>query len=208
MLITNLQNGYTKDNKNCSQNHNLQNDKKQYFCNMNIKHVSLLLIAFLLLSFSEHKNLSKKIDKEIKTAFNVEAYSYKDIVISPELTSQLPATFKQNSLVEIKTNDTLLGFAYMGKAPSKTDEFDYLVLLDKDLIVIKTKVLAYREDYGSEIGSKRWLKQFIGKTQHDDLRYGDNIAAISGATISVRSMTNAMNNLLKSLHVLHSKNIL
>ena len=75
----------------------------------------------------------------------------------------------------------------MGNAPSKTDLFDYLVLLDKDQIVLKTKIIAYREDYGGEIGSKRWLQQFNGKKSTDDLRYGDNIAVISGATISVRS---------------------
>ncbi len=82
------------------------------------------------------------------------------------------------------------------------------MLLDAELIVVNTKVLVYREDYGGEIGSKRWLKQFVGKTQNDDLRYGDNIMAISGATISVRSMTAAMNNLLQSLKILHSKEII
>jgi Na+-translocating ferredoxin:NAD+ oxidoreductase RnfG subunit len=96
----------------------------------------------------------------------------------------------------------------VSKAPSKTDNFDYLVLLDPELIVLKTKVLVYREDYGGEIGSKRWLKQFIGKTQDDNLRYGDNIVAISGATISVKSFTEAINNLLQSLKMLHSKHIL
>ena len=175
---------------------------------MNFKQASLFLIAFAFLSFGVHKDLNKKIDKEIKAAFNVETYAYSAIAISSEITSNLPATFSNNNFLEIKGNDALLGYAYMGKAPSKTDEFDYLVLLDKDLIVLKAKVLSYREDYGGEIGSKRWLKQFIGKTKNDDLRYGDNIAAISGATISVRSMTNAMNNFLKSLKILHSKNIL
>lgn len=175
---------------------------------MNFKHISILLTAFVYLSFGTYKDLSKKVDKEIKAAFNVEAYSYNIITITSELAITLPSIFDDNNFLEIKGNDEVLGYAYMGKAPSKTDEFDYLVLLDKDLIVIKTKVLAYREDYGGEIGSKRWLKQFIGKTQNDDLRYGDNIVAISGATISVRSMTNAMNNLLKSLNILHTKNIL
>ena len=175
---------------------------------MNLKQLSILLIALLFLSFGINKNLSKKIDKEIKAAFNVELYSYKVVVISSELTNKLPSVFNNNNLLEIKANANLLGYAYRGKAPSKTDEFDYLVLFDKELIVLKTKVLAYREDYGSEIGSKRWLKQFVGKTHHDNLRYAHNIAAISGATISVRSMTHAMNNLLRSLNILHSKNIL
>ena len=175
---------------------------------MNFKYVSLLIIASAFLSFGSHKDLHKKVDKEIKAAFNVETYSYSIVTLSSEVTNNLPSVFSHNNLLEIKANDNLLGYAYSGKAPSKTDEFDYLVLLDKNLIVLKTKVLAYREDYGGEIGSKRWLKQFIGKNQNDDLRYGDNIVAISGATISVRSMTNAMNNLLKSLKILHFKNIL
>jgi Na+-translocating ferredoxin:NAD+ oxidoreductase RnfG subunit len=102
----------------------------------------------------------------------------------------------------------LLGYAYVATALSKTDEFDYLVLFDKDLIIVKSKVLVYREDYGGEIGSKRWLKQFIGKSKDDELKYGDNIAAISGATISVRSMTLAINKLLKSIKILHNKNII
>ena len=109
---------------------------------------------------------------------------------------------------EIKEDEILLGYAYISKAPSKTDTFDYLILLDKNLTVIKAKVLVYREDYGGEIGSKRWLKQFIGKTQNDELKYQDNIVAISGATISVRSMTSAVNDLLHSLKILHSKQIL
>ena len=83
-----------------------------------------------------------------------------------------------------------------------------LVLLDKDLIVLKSKILLYREEYGGEIGSTRWLKQFIGKKGGDELKLGDNIIAISGATISVRSMTNAMNDFLKSLKILQNKNIL
>jgi Na+-translocating ferredoxin:NAD+ oxidoreductase RnfG subunit len=173
-----------------------------------IKQVSFLLIAFILLSFTSHKDLNKKIDKEIKDAFGIETYVYNKITFPTEVNKELPSKFESSNFLNIKANNEIVGYAYMGKALSKTDTFDFLVLFDKDLIVIKTKVLVYREDYGGEIGSKRWLKQFIGKTQHDDLRYGDNIVAISGATISVRSMTNSMNNLLKSLKILHSKNVL
>ena len=72
--------------------------------------------------------------------------------------------------------------------------------------IAKSKVLVYREDYGGEIGSKRWLKQFIGKTENDSLKYGDDIVAISGATISVRSMTTAINNLLASIKILRQNN--
>ena len=82
---------------------------------------------------------------------------------------------------------------------TKADDFDYLVLFDKDLIIIKSKVLIYREDYGGEIGSKRWLSQFISKNRDSILGYGEEITAISGATISVKSMTASINHFLYSL---------
>lgn len=175
---------------------------------MSFKQVLLLLISLSMLSFGLTKNLQKKVNKEIKSVFEIETFDFNEVSISSEVVKELPATFGKDNLFSIKAKDSLLGYAYVSKAPSKTDMFDYLVLLDTDLIVLKTKVLVYREDYGGEIGSKRWLKQFIGKTQEDALRYNDNIMAISGATISVRSMTNAMNNLLASLKILHQKEIL
>ena len=62
----------------------------------------------------------------------------------------------------------------------------------------------YREDYGGEIGSKRWLKQFNGKGKNDNIEYEKDIIAISGATLSAKSMTVAMNNLLKTITILHN----
>lgn len=175
---------------------------------MNIKYIKILVLSLTIFSFGLHKDLNKKIDKEIKAAYNVEEYSYRSVAISQEINKELPSKFENNNLLEIKSKDSLLGYAYVAKAKSKTDDFDYLVLFDNNLIIVKSKVLKYRENYGGEIGSKRWLKQFIGKTQNDKLRYGDNIAAISGATISVRSMTSAINNLLASIKILHDKKLL
>jgi Na+-translocating ferredoxin:NAD+ oxidoreductase RnfG subunit len=73
------------------------------------------------------------------------------------------------------------------------------VIFDKDLIIKKVKILAYREDWGGEITSKRWLKQFKGSDPTTSLRYGSDVMGISGATISARSMTNAVNALLLNL---------
>ena len=101
---------------------------------------------------------------------------------------------------KIFDSDQLLGYAFIGTAPSKTDTFEYLVVFDSSLIIKKVNVLVYREDYGGEIGSKRWLRQFVGKARSTDLAVGKNIAAISGATISVYSMTNAVNQLLNEMN--------
>jgi len=168
----------------------------------------MLIILILMMPLGLSKSIQKKVDKQIIETFNVQEFTFTEFNIDSEIARTLPSTFGKNNLFKIETEDSFLGYAYVAKAFGKVDFFDYLVLFDKDLIILKTKILIYREDYGGEIGSKRWLKQFIGKTQNDDLRYGDNIAAISGATISVKVMTKAMNDLLKSLKILYSKNIL
>ena len=83
-----------------------------------------------------------------------------------------------------------------------------MVLFDNNFIIKKAKVLLYRESWGGEIGSNRWLKQFVQKDTTHEFKYRENISAISGATISVKSMTNAINQLLSSLSFLIQKKIL
>ncbi|MCL7764683.1 FMN-binding protein [Polaribacter sp. Z014] len=171
---------------------------------------SLLLIglSFLLFSFSLPNKLLKKVNKEINSTFEVEDFQLKLIKINDSVNNQLGKKIGEDHLFKIESNSKLIGYAYIDKAPSKTDEFDYLVLLDKNLIIAKTKVLVYREDYGGEIGSKRWLKQFIGKKSSDSLQYEQDIIAISGATISASSMTIAVNQFLHSLEILHINKVL
>jgi len=166
-----------------------------------------LLLILALGSFGLPQRINKKINKEITLVFGITDFSTKMITVSSEINTLLPAKIKEDNLFEIYQNEKIVGYFYVGKAPSKTDEFDYMVLFDTELNVRKAKVLIYREDYGNEIGSKRWLKQFIGKSSDDNLKYGQNIDAISGATISANSMTFAVNRLLQSVKILKEKHI-
>jgi len=145
----------------------------------------------------------KRANKEISKFYNIDAYSKEPIIYSQEINIKTPSEFGEDNFFKIFSEEQLLGYGYIGYAPSKTADFDYLVLFDSDFIITKSKVLVYREEYGGEIGSKRWLKQFIGKfSDSPELIAGKTIVPISGATISVKSMTNAINDLLKSLKVL------
>ena len=69
-------------------------------------------------------------------------------------------------------------------------------------------MITYRENHGGEIGSKRWLKQFIGKSKTSNVTYEDDIAAISGATISAKSLINEVNKVLKTINILNQINLL
>jgi len=170
----------------------------------------ILAVAFSigLLSFKLPSNLKKKITKEIKITFSIEKYELDEVSVSDSVNVLLKNKIQKNKLFKILLSKELVGFAFIDKAPSKTDEFDYLILFDADLIVKKAKVLIYREDYGGEIGSKRWLKQFIGKKGNDILVYEKDIIAISGATISANSMTVAVNKLLHTVSELQKHKVL
>lgn len=150
----------------------------------------LVLISFQL--SAQSPRLLKKATKLIEKTYAVD-----DIQLKHK-------EFQTNSVVgdfyKIIDSNQLLGYAFIGTAPSKTDTFEYLVVFDLSLIIKKVNVLVYREDYGGEIGSNRWLRQFVGKARSTDLAVGKNIAAISGATISVYSMTNAVNQLLNEMN--------
>jgi len=166
-----------------------------------------LLLIVALGSFGLPQKINKKINKEITLVFGIEGFSTNMMTISSEVNSLLPTKIKEDNLFKILKEEKTIGYFYIGKAPSKTDQFDYMVLFDTKLNVRKAKVLIYREDYGNEIGSKRWLKQFIGKSSEDNLKYGQNVDAISGATISARSMTFAINRLLQSIKILKEQHI-
>ena len=157
-----------------------------------------------LMSFQLTEKIQQKVDKEIKLIFNTEDFILEPIIVAEDINAQLKAKVNEKNFFKIKKDNDTLGYAYLGKGFGKVDDFDFLVLFDTDLIIIKSKILVYREDYGGEIGSKRWLKQFNGKGKNDNIEYGKDIIAISGATLSANSMTVAVNNLLKTITILHN----
>jgi Na+-translocating ferredoxin:NAD+ oxidoreductase RnfG subunit len=175
-----------------------------------MKNIFLLLIITLIsTSFIIPDKIVKKADKVIAKFYEIDDFSKETISISEENNKNTVSEFGEGNLFKITSETELLGYGYIGSAASKTADFDYLVLFDKNFIITKSKVLVYREEYGGEIGSKRWLKQFIGKSSNSsELIYDENIVPISGATISVRSMTKAVNDLLISIGELHKLKVL
>jgi len=174
------------------------------------KKLFLLVIPMVVVlqSFQLPKNIQKKVGKNIRKTFEVETFSLKSVKVSDELNKQLPTEITTDNLYEIFHDNAIIGFGFVDKASSKTDQFDYLVLFDKQLKVVHAAILIYREDYGGEIGSKRWLKQFLGLSGKDRVSLKSNVDGIAGATISVRSMTRAMDDLLQTIGTLQKNKVL
>jgi len=170
-----------------------------------VKPYTLILALFLIVGFGIPKGVQKRVIKEVEKTFEVEDFTMDSIIVSNEVNEALPTKISGSNLYRVNHANSLLGYVFVDQAPSKTAKFDYLVVFNHELKVVNSKVLIYREDYGGEIGSKRWLKQFLGKTGGDRVNCETNIDAISGATISVRSMTKSMDNLLQTIGVLKEK---
>lgn len=176
---------------------------------MKIRPLFIVPLVLLILSFSIPKKTEKKADRVIGKFYEIEAFQKEPVLLSDAANEMTVSEFANENLFTIKDGELFLGYGYIGNAPSKTATFDYLLLFDKDFIITKSKVLIYREEYGGEIGSKRWLKQFIGKASTSPIiNWESDIIPISGATISVRSMTNAINDVLQSLAKLQKNDLL
>tara|TARA_R110002167_G_scaffold11308_13_gene50159 strand:+ start:1414 stop:1968 length:555 start_codon:yes stop_codon:yes gene_type:complete len=172
---------------------------------------ALTLSIVLSISFSSDQispRLKEKIDAAIHSTYGITDFELKRIAVQSEWDKRTPAALGGENLFEIFRAKQLHGYLYLGEAPSKKRKFDYVILFTPNFTVKKTKVLIYREDFGQQIGSQRWLKQFIGFTLVDHPSYGENIDAISGATISASSMTRAIGDVLTSLRILKEKELI
>ena len=87
-------------------------------------------------------------------------------------------------------------YLLIDRAPSKTETFDYALYLNEDGSILAVDVLVYREQQGSEIDHPAFRKQFVGKNNPQKIIPGRTIQAISGATISSRSITYSVRDLL------------
>lgn len=177
------------------------------------KAVALLTLATVLVAFTktEIKDIPEKVIVKVKKAvsdtYGVTTFEMQPITVPKIIDKQTKIDFGNGRLVRLKNSETVIGYAYIGEAASMKNLFDYVILFEADLRIKKSKVLIYREDYGRQIGSQRWLKQFIGLQVGDTIEYGENIDAISGATISARSMTIATRDVLESIAILKENTI-
>ena len=87
---------------------------------------------------------------------------------------------------------TPLGFVVVDEVIGKFELITYAVGIGADGAVKQVEVLSYRESHGHEIRLPAWRKQFIGKTSTSPLKVGEDIANISGATLSCTHVTDGV----------------
>ena len=92
-----------------------------------------------------------------------------------------------------------LGFVVTDEVIGKLELIGYAVGIALDGRVKQVEILSYRESHGFEIRLPAWRRQFVGKDASATLRVGDDIANISGATLSCTHVTDGVRRIVAVL---------
>jgi hypothetical protein len=88
-----------------------------------------------------------------------------------------------------ETGKQVDGYALIQNTIGKHKPMTYMVGVDAQGRVSNVELLVFREARGSEVRTKRFNVQYEGKTVLDPVRINKDIINISGATMSVRSIS-------------------
>lgn len=90
----------------------------------------------------------------------------------------------------VGTMDSRLhGWVLVDRVIGKYELIDYAAGFAVDGSMTGLEIMAYRESHGAEIRNPAWRKQFVGRKGAGQLRLGDDIRNISGATLSCQHVT-------------------
>jgi hypothetical protein len=101
------------------------------------------------------------------------------------LGTEAPATY---TVYYGTTRGHVDGFAVIDEEPGQHLPITFGVLIGTDGAVKRLEIMVYREAYGDEVREARFRRQFAGKTAGDPVRHGQDVVAVSGATISSKAM--------------------
>jgi len=177
---------------------------------MVLNYLHLLVLLGVLVSgapegrlLSQYKaKVHKKLFKSFETTQNISLTSLETKETTLEL-YQVKSQFKKIgylALREVKAcslNGCSSGDRKINNLAS--EYYDIAVLLDQELNISQIVVLDYFSDYGYEISSKRYLKQYQGKNLSDFSLNTPMVDGISGATISYDALIVSLEEIGKRL---------
>jgi len=168
----------------------------------------VIALSVTFFSFDLSKSATKKMDRTLAKLWPEQTITKKPVNMTISNQEKLSFKLSNNTLFRVLNNSKTEAYLFLSKGIGKMNEFDYMVVFKKDLSILKVKLLVYREEYGGEIGSNRWLKQFIGKKDPKKMKFGHDIQNISGATISARSLTEDVKKVVRQMFELKQKGII
>ncbi|MBI9033033.1 MAG: FMN-binding protein [Bacteroidales bacterium] len=177
----------------------------------------ILVLAGIFSSFRPELGLSRrhlrKIDKAIAKTWNDDSLNkeliylpasiFNSHMINPSVeVSRLKSTTESKGYLVVQKakgckiggcdeSSCLLGECLPQHPKTNYEEFIYSIIYNNQLEILDVSVIEYTSEHGFEICNKSWLKQFVG-SKSDDVSVGKSIDAISGATVSVQSISTSI----------------
>ena len=102
---------------------------------------------------------------------------------------------KELNVWKIQLSDSTYRFGILDNVKGKSMPITFLTIFNGKNELENAAVIKYREAYGGEVGRQSWLSQFNNYTDKSNYKVGDGISGISGATISVYSMSKGIHKL-------------
>lgn len=160
-------------------------------------YMKLLAAIFLSVSFFLFpQEIKEKSESVIKSVMGNDAdISFSKYSIPKEHKETIEKTVRQKFygdhlyLFKIKTKNKLDGFALLDNVYGKSMPITFLVIFNKKGEIISSDIIKYREPIGGAVSNKKWNGQFSGKNSNSGYSVGKDISTISGATISVHSVS-------------------
>jgi Na+-translocating ferredoxin:NAD+ oxidoreductase RnfG subunit len=96
------------------------------------------------------------------------------------------------TLFVAQTGARVDGYALFDEELGQHEPISFGTFFDAEGRVTRVEVLTYREPFGDEIRAERFRRQFVGRNARSGFAADHDIDAISGASISSRSMCNGV----------------
>ena len=176
----------------------------------------MLWVMLIGLSDANHIKIPySKIEKSIKKHLTKHDISLVPVEVGGD-------QILQSEILEITVNNVTTGYVYVGRVNScraggcsvlsnddtvEFEYFDYFLIADSSANVVNVKVFNYQATHGHQIMSRGWLRQFVGYGGDQSLKYGKDIQAISGATVSAKTLIDDIEEAGSLLHTLYQLNI-
>ena len=160
-----------------------------------------LKILILLFSFIISGDIKETALNQIRNFYNtdIQITEYKFSIsknLKKEIQNRVKQKFFRDSVYYwVIHNKDEINYVIMDNVKGKTMPITFIVIFNSKREVIHSSIIKYREGYGGEVQSKGWLSQFNGMVQDSLYIFNRDIAGISGATISVKSITKGINKL-------------
>lgn len=143
-----------------------------------------ILILNILLIIGSVFGSDKIPETIVRRTENVLESIYKTNIFTYELLDEN----EFSGLYKLNADSNFVAYLVYTSSKGRFERFQYMILYSPDVEVIKVKILQYNSTRGTEVTSKKWLRQFEGN-KGDKLVYGKDIQAITGATYSANSIT-------------------